>query len=396
MGWQLAHMRGKPEDKDDPIVSRARTLWEEHCTKHRSVLVGMDPIPFNLTRVHEGILTFHDPGSNRFCALFIHEPILMPASRMAFTDQEWVWFTRMMLKVKVDTTILTYPYQIARSSFTNQDRFHIYLDLQQIRGLGHSPQYAVFALGEYDIDDFQGYICWVGIEKAQENPFIEESREFTSFAIYAESSQQLHECTRRFYSVAEQYYDVDIENWLEICHECRQYSIITGLTASYPLPCSICYQAAVAVRKPMKHSIQRSGNLQSTTLLLGGRQLRRVLYKIYRGRCQYCPGATPIPFEDTVIEHIIPKNIPLEEIYARLIAMNITPSVAESFCSSLLPALHDCVLNYTLACRWHNSQKQARFLHPAALESLLKNAKGKAQAVLRAYQQITQRPEDLL
>jgi hypothetical protein len=314
---------------------------------------------------------------------------------MAFTDQEWAWFTEAMLRVKVDTATQTDPNPIARSSFTNQYRFHIYLSLQQIRGHGNTSHYAVIALGEYDIDDFQGYICWVGIKKARETPFIEESRTFTSFAVYAESSHQLSECTRRFSSVAEQYYDVDSVNWLEICHECGQYGIITGLTASYPLPCSFCHYAAVSVKKSTKHSLQRSGSLLPTTLLLGGRQLRRVLYKIYRGRCQYCPGATPIPFEDTVIEHIIPKSIPLEEVYARLIAMNITPSVAESFCSSFLPALHDCVLNYTLACQWHNSLKQARFLHPAALESLLRNAKGKAQAVLRAYRQITQRPGDL-
>jgi hypothetical protein len=389
VSWQIVHTRGEPEDRE--IVSRARTLWDEHCTKVVSdcLLVGMEPIPSNRPQDHGSALIFHDPGSNRFCALWVHEPILIPVSRMAFTDQEWVWFTAAMLRVKVETATQTDPYPIGRSLFTNQDRFHLSLNLQQIRGHGHTSYYAVFALGEYDIDDFHGYICWVGIEKARKYPSIEESRAFTSFAMYAESSQQLYECTRRFHSVAEQYFDVDIVNWLEICHECQQYGIITGYLADFPLPCSFCQQEAVGVRKSTKHSIQRSGSLHPTTLLLGGKQLRRALYKIYRGRCQYCPGATPIPFEDTVIEHIIPKSIPLEEVYVRLIDMKITPSVAESFCSSFLPALHDCVLNYTLACRWHNSLKQARFLHPAALESLLRNAKGKAQAVLRAYRQIT-------
>jgi hypothetical protein len=47
----------------------------------------------------------------------------------------------------------------------------------------------------------------------------------------------------------------------------------------------------------------------------------------------------------------------LDSIHTMLQQMGVSKAAAQHFCETLLPPYHDCLLNYTLSCYRHNSQK---------------------------------------
>lgn len=114
-------------------------------------------------------------------------------------------------------------------------------------------------------------------------------------------------------------------------------------------------------------------------------RIRRVVWRVYGGKCQYCALPVKLPPGGIVLEHIIPTAVPLAEVAQRLRAMGVTAATVREFCERFLPPRHDCVLNYSLACSACNLKKGPRLLHPVALEVALAKARRKAKRMLELY-----------
>lgn len=113
--------------------------------------------------------------------------------------------------------------------------------------------------------------------------------------------------------------------------------------------------------------------------------ISEALYKAYGGKCQYCFMPEALPREQIIIEHIIPRSLPLEKVPEKLLGLGISGDQVQNFCSTFLPPHHNCVLNLIPACFKHNAEKRADLLHPATLEFMLRKARRKARKVLEIY-----------
>jgi hypothetical protein len=75
----------------------------------------------------------------------------------------------------------------------------------------------------------------------------------------------------------------------------------------------------------------------------------------------------------------------LDSIHTMLQQMGVSKAAAQHFCETLLPPYHGCLLNYTLSCYRHNSQKKGNLLNIASLEMVLQKAKQKAGKLFVLY-----------
>lgn len=109
--------------------------------------------------------------------------------------------------------------------------------------------------------------------------------------------------------------------------------------------------------------------------------LRKALHKTYKGYCQYCTFPEPLSVENSVVEHIIPRSIPIESVIENLYSEGFSEDSIDSF-KQLLPPFHNSILNLTLSCYRHNGMKSNFILNPISLELILKRAEKKAVEVL--------------
>lgn len=200
---------------------------------------------------------------------------------------------------------------------------------------------------------------------------------------------------RRFETALDQL--VPKTRWLNrigICRTCNRELALEEIT----FRCEACWvearRQAVLQSEERRLLHRRSHQRQlANSIYLGpekpipiDRRLGRALHKAYDGRCQYCAFPVRTRIEELVIEHVIPRSMPLDEVCGKLQEYHgITESLAQEFCATHLPPIHDCLLNLTLACLRHNSEKSNRLLHPAALQFLLMQSRRKARSVLKAY-----------
>jgi len=123
--------------------------------------------------------------------------------------------------------------------------------------------------------------------------------------------------------------------------------------------------------------------------------LSKALYIAYQGKCQYCLIPETLPKEQIIVEHIIPRFLPLEMVPKKLIELGISKDQVANFCASFLPPHHNSVLNLIPACLKYNVEKKADLLHPATLEFMLRKAKHKAKKVLEIYsQELNRNPKE--
>lgn len=135
---------------------------------------------------------------------------------------------------------------------------------------------------------------------------------------------------------------------------------------------------------------------------------RQALYRVYRGRCQYCNEDNSYlsdyyNSESLQIDHIIPCSKPLEDVYENVYNrlkrwkgvyknMSVPEGVVRDICERTLPPNHNSILNLTLACRGHNCEWKIDGLLPIdELVRVLKIAKRKATDVLKMYTEILRR-----
>lgn len=249
----------------------------------------------------------------------------------------------------------------------------------------------------------------------------------TPCAIYGDLS--LSECyswARRVEKTIQTFsVDVKFSNLLGVCNDCKKSIDLKDYFSSGAIDLFCCYECRSKIeagrrlaeeqrketlrlkrsQKKLKAGISNSatdlGQAKEESkeymplelpsprdVLHWSKELSFTLYKAYRGRCQYCANPQPLCREEAHIEHIIPRAVPLDAVKHRLQNMGVSAEQAENFCSALLPPNHNCVLNYTLSCANHNNKKGGRILHPAALESLLYQAKRKANKVLEIYKEL--------
>lgn len=107
---------------------------------------------------------------------------------------------------------------------------------------------------------------------------------------------------------------------------------------------------------------------------------RAALHAAYGGTCQYCER--PVSLERCQVEHIVPASLPLANLVAALVDAGAERGMAEQFVRDLAPPIHDCALNYMLACATCNGRKGDRVVSPMALDLLLRRAKSRAGRVL--------------
>ncbi|MBT4446357.1 HNH endonuclease [archaeon] len=111
-------------------------------------------------------------------------------------------------------------------------------------------------------------------------------------------------------------------------------------------------------------------------------RLREIIYDAYHHKCQYCTDGEEISLDDAQIDHIIPKAISDSDLETAITLMDWTKSkTADKFDTDEL----NNVLNYTLACAFHNSKKSNDLVAPGALGYLLLRAKKKAPEILKVY-----------
>lgn len=143
--------------------------------------------------------------------------------------------------------------------------------------------------------------------------------------------------------------------------------------------CSACSLESQDFRRP-----RRSG--RSALPSLGGHvppdhKTRAALHAVYEGKCQYCQSLTALAF--CQIEHIIPISISICDVANVLSADGASKEMVQAFVGAYMPPLHNCVLNYMLACSSCNGRKSDTVLSPMSLELLLRLARKNADNVLR-------------
>ena len=106
-------------------------------------------------------------------------------------------------------------------------------------------------------------------------------------------------------------------------------------------------------------------------------KLRKIIYNVYRGKCQYCVNNNKIPIENIHIDHVIPNNVEINNQLLYLME-NI----------GLNPNNLNNLLNYTLACRVHNIKKSNKLLNLAAIGFLLEITRQNAPLILKKYQML--------
>jgi hypothetical protein len=126
----------------------------------------------------------------------------------------------------------------------------------------------------------------------------------------------------------------------------------------------------------------------SSTQRIAHTALRPFIYEAYNGKCQFCAHSSELPYEMADVDHIIPRKVKLSVI-ENILRMRdgISNEHVRGFCTSFLPPIHDCVLNYSLACRKHNSKKWMTVPHCASLEQLLSSAQDKSSFILKKYKE---------
>jgi len=141
-------------------------------------------------------------------------------------------------------------------------------------------------------------------------------------------------------------------------------------------------------RKKQNSSPRKPNPLRPDQTLLPDQQVRRALYTVYEGKCQYCQIPEKLPMESMCIEHIISRSSPIESISLAFRNEGVSEEAIERFRTEFLPPQHNCALNFTIACLRHNSIKNDQIMSLAGLEFILSRAKKKAMDMLRIHSEL--------